>query len=204
MGGSVVLSKVTLDLEDAQARRDLTDPYEMHATLMRLVDGGASRPLWRLEVPRGSLPPHILVQTDAEPNPSQFRARGSPYFTSFESRPHLLATDLRQGELLRFRLRANPTVTRDRKRHGLLREEEQLQWIGRVLSQRGARKILAVVTESGRHVMRRRRGGAPIVIQGVTFDGVLRVSDVAVLRHTLQAGIGHAKSLGFGLLTVAR
>lgn len=200
----MVLSKVTLDLEDVHARRDLADPYEMHATLMRLVDGGVSRPLWRLEVPRGPLPPHILVQTDEEPNPSQLRAGGTPYFTSFESRPHLLASDLREGELLRFRLRANPTVTREGRRHGLLREQEQLAWIDRSLSKGGASDVLATVTASGRHVMRRRRGGAPIVVQGATFDGVLRVNDVQALRRTLIEGIGHAKALGFGLLTVAR
>jgi CRISPR system Cascade subunit CasE len=200
----MVLSKVTLDLEDTKARRDLADPYEMHATLMRLVDGGVSRPLWRLEVPREARPPYILVQTSEAPDPPQLRAGGATYFTSFEIRPHLLALDLREGELLRFRLRANPTVTRQRKRHGLVREEEQLEWICRVLSNGGATEILATVTESGRHVMRRRRAGARIVVQGATYDGVLRVSDVDRLRRMLVEGVGHAKALGFGLLTVAR
>lgn len=200
----MVLSKITLDLEDTNARRDLADPYEMHSTLMRLVDGGASRPLWRLEVPRGPLPPHILVQTDKPPDPTQLRVGGTPYFTSFESRPHLLADDLRVGELLRFRLRANPTVTREGKRHGLLREEEQLAWIDRVLTNGGASDVLATVTASGKEVMRRRRSGAPIVIQAAAFDGVMRVTDNETLRRTLIQGIGHAKALGFGLLTVAR
>lgn len=200
----MVLSKITLDLDDASARRDLADPYEMHATLMRLVDGGVSRPLWRLEVPRGPLPPHILVQTDVPPDPTQLRNGGTPYYTSFESRPHRLADDLRTGELLRFRLRANPTVTRDRKRHGLLREEEQLAWIDRVLAKCGACDVLATVTASGREVMRRRRGGAPIVIHAATFDGVMRVNDIDALRKALNQGIGHAKALGFGLITVAR
>lgn len=201
----MVLSRVTLDLEDAQARRDLADPYEMHATLMRLVDGGVDRPLWRLEPSRHpSGAPQLLVQTNGVPDPQRLRERGTAYFSDFESRPHLLLEDLRVGELLRFRLRANPTVTRDRKRHGLVREEDQLAWIERVLAERGGHEVLAVVQETGREVMRRRRGQPPIVIHGATFDGVLRVADVAKLREAIRTGIGHAKALGYGLLTVGR
>ena len=200
----MVLSKVTLNLDDARARRDLADPYEMHATLMRLTDARASRPLWRLETPRGGAAPHILVQTDVEPDPDQIAADGTAYFTSFESQPHRLLDSIAPGETLRFRLRANPTVTREGKRHGLLREEQQLAWIDRVLSDRGTTDILAVVSESTRQVMRRRRGSTPIIIHGVTFDGVLRVEDLEALRTAVRDGIGHAKALGFGLLTVAR
>lgn len=201
----MVLSRVVLNLEDAQVRRDLADPYEMHATLMRLVDGGVARPLWRLEVERsGTRAQAILVQTDAPPDPDRLRERSDTYFVHFESRPHRLLDDLRVGELLRFRLRANPTVTRDRKRHGLVRESDQLAWLERILTDRGAEDVLAIVRESARHVMRRRRGGAPIVVHGATFDGVLRVANADELREAIRHGLGHAKALGFGLLTVGR
>jgi CRISPR system Cascade subunit CasE len=199
----MVLSKLTLDLNDVQARHDLSDPYEMHATLMRFADAGASRPLWRLETPRSEAP-FILIQTGTEPDPTQLRARGAKYFASFESRPHRLLGDIAVGDTLRFRIRANPTVTREGKRHGLLREEQQLAWIDRVLSARGTTDIFAVVSESTRQVMRRRRGRRPIIIHGVTFDGVLLVEDPQALRTAVREGIGHAKALGFGLLTVAR
>ncbi len=200
----MVLSKVTLNLEDALARRDLADPYEMHATLMRLVDAGASRPLWRLETQRSGAAAQILVQTDIEPDPDQLTGRGKAYFTSFVSKPNRILEDIGAGEALRFRLRANPTVTRQGKRHGLLREEEQLAWIDRCLRARGTTDILTVVRESSRQVMRRRRGSKPIIIYAVTFDGILRVEDPQALHAAVREGIGHAKALGFGLLTVAR
>jgi len=200
----MVLSKITLDLDDAHARRDLSDPYQMHATLMRLVDAGASRPLWRLETPRSGGAPYILVQTDIEPDPAQLRSRGTPYYTTFESQPHRLLDDIRDGDPLRFRLRANPTVTRAGKRYGLVREDEQLAWIERTLKTRGASEVLPVVRESARHTLRRHRGGTPIVLHGATFDGILHVEDAEAIRAAVHNGLGHAKGFGFGLLTVAR
>jgi len=38
----------------------------------------------------------------------------------------------------------------------------------------------------------------------VTFDGLLRVTNVPRFVETLQAGIGSGKGLGFGLLSLAR
>lgn len=204
MGSVMVLSKIILDLDDTNARRDLSNPYQMHATLMRLVDAGSSRPLWRLETPRDGSAPYILVQTDIEPDPAQLRSRGTPYFTSFDSQPHRLLDDIRAGEPLRFRVRANPTVTRAGKRHGLVREDEQLAWIERALGTRGARQVMSIVRESSRHTLRRRKGDAPIVLHGATFDGILQVEDAAAIRTAVRDGIGHAKGFGFGLLTVAR
>jgi CRISPR system Cascade subunit CasE len=200
----MVLSTITLDLDDAQARRDLADPYEMHATLMRLADGGASRPLWRLETPCDGSTPYVLVQTDIDPDPTQLRSRGTPYFTTFESQPHRLLDDIRGGEPLRFRLRANPTLKRAGKRYGLVQEDEQLAWIDRTLRTRGASEVVPLVRESARHTLRRHRGGTPIVLHGATFDGTFHAADPAAIRTAVRDGLGHAKGFGFGLLTVAR
>src|SRR5690606_37796715 len=68
MGADVVLSRLVMNLGSSAARRDLANAYEMHSTLMRLVDAGAGRPLWRLELGRDGRPPELLIQTDVEPD----------------------------------------------------------------------------------------------------------------------------------------
>ncbi|MDP3276801.1 MAG: type I-E CRISPR-associated protein Cas6/Cse3/CasE [Deltaproteobacteria bacterium] len=40
--------------------------------------------------------------------------------------------------------------------------------------------------------------------QGVDFEGLLEVTDQALLRRAVQDGIGPAKSMGFGMLSLAR
>lgn len=198
------LSRVTLDLDDRLARRDVADPYEMHATLMRLVDAGAGRPLWRLESGRGTVAPQVLVQTDAEPDANALRERGSDYFTEFDTKRHALCEAIAAGDVLRFRVRANPTVKRERKRHGLTNEEDQLAWIERTLLKHGAASVVAIVRGSERRSMGRRRSGPPIVIQDVTFEGMVRVADPDAMRSAIRQGVGHARALGYGLLSVAR
>jgi len=37
----------------------------------------------------------------------------------------------------------------------------------------------------------------------VTFDGILRVTDPELFTQTLAQGVGTAKGLGFGLLSLA-
>ncbi|MEV0217543.1 type I-E CRISPR-associated protein Cas6/Cse3/CasE [Micromonospora sp. NPDC050695] len=48
-----------------------------------------------------------------------------------------------------------------------------------------------------------RTPAPPVVLESVTFDGLLRVDDPTLARNALLAGIGTAKAYGFGLLTLA-
>lgn len=36
------------------------------------------------------------------------------------------------------------------------------------------------------------------------YEGYLRVSDLEAFRRTLASGLGHAKALGFGLLSIGK
>lgn len=199
----MVLSRITLDLESPAARRDLADAYEMHSTLMRFVDAGASKPLWRLERGRGTENAVVLVQTDRAPSPDALTDDGG-YFLDFESRPNKLIENLQAGDRVYFRVRANATVKREGKRHGLVTYEDQVSWIDRQLQERGAVSIEAIPSEARREVFRRRRGGKPITVLGVTFDGTFEVANPIALRAAVESGIGHARSFGFGLVTLAR
>jgi CRISPR system Cascade subunit CasE len=107
------------------------------------------------------------------------------------------------GRHCRFRLAANPTVTRDGKRLGLLKEEQQLTWLSRQ-GQRGGFDIVGAICSSCDRInVPHGNGGARLTVTRVQFDGELIAREPAVLHRTLQAGIGHAKALGLGLLSLA-
>jgi CRISPR system Cascade subunit CasE len=45
--------------------------------------------------------------------------------------------------------------------------------------------------------------GNRIAVHAVQFDGVLEATDKEAFRKTLVTGIGHAKALGLGMLSIA-
>lgn len=200
----MMLSRLTLNLEARVARRDFGDPYQMHSSLMRLMANGEERPLWRVERTETGRPPIVLLQTDNEPNWSALGEIGEQYLLDHECQENRLVERLRVDDKLNFRLRANPTVTREGKRHGLVQAEDQIGWLQRQLSNSGASLGVVVPTGVTRESFRKRRGSVPITLSAVTFDGTLQVIDPVKLSEAVRRGFGHGKSFGLGLLTLAR
>ena len=211
------LSRLILNPRTRRVQKEIADPYQMHRSLMNgfpddLAEGD-ERVLFRLEShPRtGDLT--LLVQSLTLPNWSWLAepgARGyllpvdvpNPAVKSFD-------LDLSSGQVLAFRLRANPTVRRrlpdgTRKRVGLCREEEQVAWLERKAEQGGFR--VRSVRTSNQHVVggRLRQEARKLCLLSVQFDGLLQVTDPDRLRETVQRGVGSGKGMGFGLLSLAR
>jgi len=211
----VYLSKLTLNPRHPQARRDLANPYDMHATLSWAVaDREGERLLWRLEGgPREAV---MLVQSRTSPDWQALFERHPGYAQLDERSPKLFEPALKPGQLLRFRLRANPTVTKfdpdpekgKRKRLGLVKLEDQLAWLHRQGERCGFAVPGAMVSSSERVRARKPQKdgeeGRVITLQSVTYDGHLRVNEPDAFLAALQSGLGHAKALGFGLLSIAK
>jgi CRISPR system Cascade subunit CasE len=214
------LTKLNLNLHHAQARRDLGNPYDMHRTLARAF---ASSPddtvkpfLWRLEAETSDpSTPALLVQSHVEP---QWENLPDGYFDAHAQRSWIPETVFSKGRSVMFRVRANPTVYRmpasttgnqppesssrgKRKRLGLWREEEQLEWLQRQASRLGLADVAATVSHSER--LRSRRGGAVMTVAAVQFDGRGVIADPTALAVGVRMGIGHARMLGLGLVSVA-
>lgn len=189
---------------------DLADPYEMHRTLMKAFpdadDGGPGRVLWRLEPLRRGRPATVLVQSEDPPDFAPLRdAPGylldKPKITELGDR---FRASLTEGRLLRFRLRANPTVTREGKRHGLVRDDERRNWLVNKGKSGGFEPVDFLPARSERVVSRRKSGARPQTFVAVDYEGVLRITDPEAFWRSLTGGIGPAKGYGFGLLSVAR
>ncbi|WP_027883568.1 type I-E CRISPR-associated protein Cas6/Cse3/CasE [Meiothermus rufus] len=205
------LSRIYPNPRHKQARIDLANPYQLHATLCRAFAPPDQRPprfLWRLEEGKT---PQILVQSAQEPNWKAIQELFPGYLAQMPESKQLPLENLQPGQVLRFRLRANPTVTRKdpqnpekRKRHGLKDVGEQLEWLHRQGAKGGFAVLGAMVVQSGRVRMYKHGGEHPIVIQAVLFEGYLKITDLDTFRKTLIAGLGHAKALGCGLLSIAK
>lgn len=202
------LSSLMLDAQHPQARRDLSDGYEMHRTLARAFANttGASLPrfLWRLEpVPLASPTAKVLVQSDARADWTILDALPG-YAVELRGNKEVdLARLIRNARRYRFRLFANPTVTRQGKRLGLVQEADQIEWLGRQAARHGFTVVGCERRAAERVQMRQGRSGNRIVIQGALFEGLLQVTDSSRLGGAVRAGIGHAKALGFGMLSLA-
>lgn len=203
------LSRLELDPGHPQARRDLGDPYEMHRTLVRTYapepDTPPSRFLWRLEPSPVTRPSAVLlIQAETAADWAPIESLGGYARDIRGNKPLDLERLIQSGARYRFRLRANPTVTRDGKRHGLDREEEQLTWLSRQGEKWGFVLRGCVRSASERIQSRQGATGRRITLRAVLFEGALEATDAERLRAAVQNGLGHGKAWGLGLLSLAR
>jgi CRISPR system Cascade subunit CasE len=138
-----------------------------------------------------------------------------------ESKPY--APDLAVGDRLSFRLRANPTIKRDGKRHDVVMDALQAAkargegtphrptviaevgpaWLAARADTHGFSLTSALADRYEDH-RARRRDGKPLTVSTLDFEGLLEVADVERFRQTLHHGLGHAKGFGCGLLLIRR
>lgn len=235
------LSRLVLDVRSGVTRRWLSDVDQLHRDVLAAFERAPSSEapratlgvLFRLDRQRdGRL--LLLVQSHEKPTwhrlPAGVLVRPSAHDEAFDN-PSVkeisaLVDAVKQGDILRFRLRANPTKKVDTKtgpdgkrrngrRVALTNEADRMAWLQRKGVQHGFE--LGVVEQSGelRDVIdvsegraKGTRQGAPeghgtVTFGSCVFEGTLRVSELTMFKHALEHGIGSGKAFGFGLLSVA-
>jgi CRISPR system Cascade subunit CasE len=163
--------------------------------------------------------PKVLIQSAIEP---VWERIGIPNWLGAVPDPAVNLTvrlkldQLQRGQRFRFRLRANPSVVKEKKRQGLLRTQDQEQWLVRkaqahgfgipslesfdLLDEGKARPDVRITQEQ--MLRGKRRDGTQISVFSVLFDGILIVEDPYKFQQCLAGGIGHGKTMGLGLLSV--
>ncbi len=178
--------------------------------------------LYRVDEDRRGAPV-VLVQSSSEPDWSRLSERSSRYLAGTPDRKDIAPSyaALRDGMVLAFRLRANPTRKVDRRQDGdpdrrngrraaLTMEVDQLAWLRR----KGAQGGFSLVALGGRPDVQDVRVSPIEKVEGrgtpdkrtfgaVTFEGRLRIDTADKLRVALVDGIGSGKAYGFGLLSLA-
>jgi len=221
----MLLHRIHLNPRSREARRDLADPYQLHSTLCRAFSIPAKKCpegefLWRLEPEMNTAGyPRILLQSRTHPDwtgvgVKEWLAGVDP---AIDLKDRLNLDSLKSGQRFRFRLCANPCVTRNGKRQGLLRMEDQEAWLGRKGERHGfllpqyvsfdlsesSQKRVDVRISREQMLRGKPHSGNAIRIFSVLYDGILSVTEPDSFKHALQNGIGHGKAMGLGLLSVA-
>lgn len=140
------LHRIHLNPRCKDARRDLADPYQMHATLCRAFFPQETKCppgtlLWRQEPETDRYGrARVLIQSHAAPDwtrvPSDWLAPALsdtdiPVSPGIDLAQKLELDAMKAGQLFRFRLRANPCKTVQGKRQGLVHPDAQQAWLAR-------------------------------------------------------------------------
>ncbi len=202
------LSLLKLNPRSRQVQAELRDPYQMHRTFSKAFGEAdafkKARCLFRVdESTNGEL--FALVQSKSQPDwASLANLRG---YLNDKVEYKSVTPAIKDGQALRFRLRANPSVKRDGKRIGIYVETERLAWLQRKASKNGFDLLEARVISDGKQkgikTDKHSEQTHATVHSAAIFNGVLRVTDSQAFLSALENGIGSAKGFGFGLLSVA-
>ena len=246
---NLYLSRLLINPRSRQVMSEVAQPYEMHRTLMRAFPEvtaekrskarGEFGVLFRAEADGPQGPCKVYVQSRIEPDWS-FLDSLNHYLCAdadapgYEHKDIMLAfRKIQNGQVLSFRLRANPTKRIAKhddamkgKRVELTREEDQIAW----LIQKGRERekdmpggfdllVKRVNDVSGGELLiprvnvrceGKKKGRKRDAVSGhatthfaVVFEGLLRVTDANAFLETLARGVGSAKAYGFGLLSIA-
>ncbi len=214
------LSRLILNPRCRRVQAEVARPYELHRTIMAAFPAelvpGSERVLFRLESDPRTGRLALLVQSWQAPDWSHL---ASPEFAGYllpagAANPAVKPVDLRfsSGQILAFRLLANPTVKHDGARVGLGRQEDQIAWLQRKAGDAGFRVVAANTSNQGLMRQSLKKGdplgqdriSLKVTHLGVQFDGLLQVMDPARLLETIRDGVGSAKGFGYGLMSVAQ
>lgn len=184
------------------------DAYQFHQALWQLFPSQTEQKrdfLFRVEARNPGRGCDVLLQSMVAPE-------SSTAAQVLACKP--IALHLEEGTQLRFRLRANPikTIKDEQQRFNgkgqikrcrvpLLKEQEQHQWLARKLSLAASVERVESANELPLFFS---KNGADGKIQPVNFEGILTVADAPALLALLKNGIGPAKAMGCGLLSIAR
>lgn len=197
------LSRLILNTRTRAARTDLANPYEMHRTLSRGAssESAEERLLWRVDVDRARRPT-VIVQSWSRPDWNRLDER-SPDYLIRPPETKEFELSIRKGQVLSFRLRANPAVSRDGRRWALPDTTARIEWLSRKGGRAGFR-LLGEPVVRDEQGLRMPRGEGWIHLSVATFEGMLAVEHADLLREAVRGGIGPGKALGLGLLSLAR
>ncbi len=195
--------------------------YPLHQSLWKAFPACEARPFLFRADPVEGRKVRVLVQSVREPD-----WRGLGKNVEDLAGPKRWQPALDAGRRFRFFLRANPTVSRKGRseprfdgvegadfrarrgvRVGIGREEDRLVWLVQHGESCGFRMAgdpdRPSVRVSPPFVVQWRKDGRVARHLGVDFEGVLVVQDAEKLRAALPKGLGTAKAMGFGLLSLA-
>lgn len=204
----MILSRIALDTAKRPTMLALYNPSMFHGAVEQAFALRTGRRLWRVDTLQGER--YLLLLSENAPDCTgivrQFGTGKVPEMCDYTP----LLERIEQGSRWQFRLRANPTYSKSRAEgrgsvHAHTSPEHQMRW----LQEQGAAHGFSVVEDTAYSTQIRwytftKKAGSRVRLLGVTYEGLLTVTDAQAFREALINGIGRGKAYGMGLLTVMR
>jgi CRISPR system Cascade subunit CasE len=211
------LSRLILNPRSHQVHNEIANSYEMHRTIMGAFPTPLphnERVLFRIEPGERSDMPVVLVQSVYRPDWESVQQKTENCFVCMPQVRSLDGLNIKDGDWLRFRLRADPSkrvyyARREKsQRISLFSEKDRREWMTRKAQESGfsiLSEVLSIRDAPYRTMfIPRDERTHKATINMVDYEGVLRVEDAEKFLVGLRQGIGPAKGLGCGLLSLAR
>ncbi|MDF7682371.1 type I-E CRISPR-associated protein Cas6/Cse3/CasE [Lactobacillus sp. ESL0679] len=205
------LSRVEIDVNNRQKIKDLTQLSAFHNWVEQsfpdeIRAGKRLRHLWRLDRLSGKL--YLLILSEAKPNPERLSRYGVAITVITKNYDNFL-NQIKQGEIMQFRLTANPSYRpKDQNKvYPHVTVAQQMQWLADRAEKSGFQVKYSENEQSFNIVSRdwpllSYRGNRRVRLSRVTFEGILQVIDADLFKKTLVNGLGREKAFGMGLMTV--
>lgn len=216
------LSRVQIDVNNRQKTKELTHLGAYHNWVEQSFPAEIAahkrlRHLWRIDQLAGKT--YLLVLSEEAPDLTKLGMFGVPHTAMTKSYDPFLAK-IQEGQIMQFRLTANPThaIPREGKSQPRIvphiTVDQQRQWLADRAEKHGFQLVqttLAGASDSeaidnfdivSRDWPVLHKGKRNMKLSRVTFEGLLRVSQLDDFKQLLVTGIGREKAFGMGLITV--
>lgn len=201
------LSRLTLNARHNRTKSEIDRPYELHRTICKAwEDPEAARVLSRIDLDQPGVV-NVIVQSLVEPDWSRLAAPRD-YLLKVDGPKPFDLQGLREGQILRFRLRCRPTKrlsvpgrNQTGPRVALTERQEIFGWLHRKAQLCGFKVNEAAFDRV--YWNDSKNGVSDKPLGAVVFNGILSVTEPEVLREAVRNGIGTQKAFGFGLLSLA-
>lgn len=195
------LSQLRLDCINRFTMRTLSDVYRLHQFIMSgfYEYEHPGRVLFRVEPETKDHFSIVLVQSFKEPHWNQTAS-----LLAWQTKK--ISFKFQKRSKFRFRLRANPVITRNGKRLGLIRDDALVGWLRKKEEQIGVWFCSVLAVDEGYTNGIKNNGEYPkhIKIKTARFEGCMEIIEPERFHNALVNGIGPAKAFGCGLLSLAR
>jgi len=202
------LSKLQLNPHSAQVQADLSNTCGLFEILCcAFCQPGEPPPyfLWRLEQDSESCT--VLMQSQHLPDWTRLEAPFPGHLQAVETQ-RIALEGLQDSQILEFRLKANLAQVYiqnadPEERLTLTNEDDQMEWLECCGLYGGFEPLEFRVVHSEAVLLEENsQGAAPILLQSVLFAGRLEITCLESFLNTLERGLGQARALGFGLVSL--
>ena len=206
------LTRMELSTERRATLKALASPSRIHGIVESAFSGERKRNLWRIDSLNGKV--YLMILSEDEPDLSNAAAQYAPLrdqtwqTKSIES----LLDRVTDGSTWRFRLTANPTrsinIPGERgKVKACVTVDDQKQWLVRKSEDNGFAVEYYGFDVVHSHWYKFQKGNdrnRTVTLRGITYEGILTVTDKEKFKEALTRGIGRGKAYGMGLMTIIR